>query len=460
MRLLVITTEPVPLPGVAATGAGLRAWGLARGLESRGLKAEIAFPEEVYSGPGGESLAPPPDGAYLFRRAALTELVRRLNPEVLVVQHWGIMKDLGEVNCPIALDLAGPHLLERLFWGSHAHEDDLQEKLSALRRADFVTCSGKFQRHYFLPYLARAGHRMDGPTDPLPVIPFSVPPDLPPEASGDSSHFIYCGFFLPWQDPSAALETLLEVFDATGMGTLDFFGGPHPLMDVSRGRFQALLERLKAHPRVNMRGVLSFDLLMNAYRAGGVALDLMARNPERELAFTTRTLYYLRAGLPVIYNDYSELSAPIRERRAGWTFDPSDKTALRQLLSDLVEGRVDIDPFRQAARRLVQEKYTWDTTISPLADFCSAPRQRDDKNRSALTVETQSLELEKMRREISALKSQWTTLQGKRSFRLYRRLMRSSTWFAPLAFLILLPVSLFLYCWFRFSDAMSKSQRS
>ncbi|MFH0794729.1 MAG: hypothetical protein V2A74_11920 [bacterium] len=377
-----------------------------------------------------------------------------------MAQHWGILKDLGEVDCPLALDLAGPHLLERLFWGSRAHDNDLQEKLAALRRADFVTCSGEYQRHYFLPYLARAGHRIDGTTDPLPVIPFSVPPELPTQAVGDSAHFIYCGFFLPWQDPSAALETLLEVFDETGKGALDFFGGPHPMMDVSRGRFQALLERLKSHPRVNMRGVQSFDRLLEAYRVGGVALDLMARNPERELAFTTRTVYYLWAGLPVVYNDYSELSVMIRESGSGWTFDPSQKGEVRKLLLELVEGRIDLAPHRQAARRLVQERFTWDKTISPLADFCSAPRRREVMDRAPSTQETQILELEQMRQEISALKSQWTTLEGKRSFQLYRRLMRSSTWLAPLVYLLLLPVSLFLYCWFRWSDSKDKSHGS
>jgi len=36
-RILVISGDILPYPGFPTTGAGLRAWGLAKGLESRGM---------------------------------------------------------------------------------------------------------------------------------------------------------------------------------------------------------------------------------------------------------------------------------------------------------------------------------------------------------------------------------------------------------------------------------------
>jgi len=41
------------------------------------------------------------------------------------------------------------------------------------------------------------------------------------------------------------------------------------------------------------------------YTGASVAWDVMARNPERELAFTSRTVEYLWC-LPVVYNNYAE----------------------------------------------------------------------------------------------------------------------------------------------------------
>ncbi|HUT25474.1 MAG TPA: hypothetical protein VM492_14105, partial [Sumerlaeia bacterium] len=150
MRILVVTTEPVPLPGFSTTGAGLRAWGLAEGLRGRGFDVEVAMPMDAVANVSADQRKRVE--SFLFERKRLTEHVRARNPDVLVMQHWGLMDRLGDVACPLAIDLAGPHLLERAFWGSPSPERDLAEKLDALARADFLTCSGRFQRHYFLAF--------------------------------------------------------------------------------------------------------------------------------------------------------------------------------------------------------------------------------------------------------------------------------------------------------------------
>src|SRR5690606_23877220 len=106
-------------------------------------------------------------------------------------------------------------------------------------------------------------------------------------------------------------------------------GGKHPVYPVDPGIFEPLLERLKQSPRVTAPGMVSHDDLIDRYRRAHVAVDVMKRNPERELAFTTRTVEYLWCGLPVIYHDYAELSDYIREYEAGWTVDPEDPEALR-----------------------------------------------------------------------------------------------------------------------------------
>src|SRR5690606_28942268 len=106
--------------------------------------------------------------------------------------------------------------------------------------------------------------------------------------------------------------------DKAGRGRLRFYGGAHPSMDASGGRFVALYKTLQHHPRVELCGWKPFAELTAEYaEKGHVALDLMQRNPERELAYTTRTMVYLQCGLPVIYNDYSEISHLIRANDCG-----------------------------------------------------------------------------------------------------------------------------------------------
>ena len=378
MSILLVTTEPVPLfPGMACTGAGLRAWGLAEGLRGKGFDVELAMASDAMT-------LVPPDlrervAPFLFERSGLTEHVRSRKPDIVVMQHWGLMDRLGEVGCPLAIDLAGPHLLERRAWGSETPERDLEQKLDALARTDFLTCSGHRQRLYFLAFAGQCGF---DPTDPdlLPVIPFSVSPDLPSEPEDrENDTFAYAGFFLPWQDPSVAIGAALDTMEQRDKGRLRFIGGAHPAGDMAHGAFDAILERLTTSPRASLEEPRPFDVLVQDLTRCGVALDLMARNPEREMAFPSRTVVYLSCGLPVITNDYDELSERIGQYEAGWRLDPTDGGAVARLVEELLRDPSQVRERGDNARRLVRECLTWDRTVGPLADWCATPSIRQNK---------------------------------------------------------------------------------
>lgn len=388
-HVLVITTEPLPVPGGLTTGAGLRAWGLAEGLTSRGFQVTIATPLE-----GDQAHAqaenPTDDRVRYFQRTEMQRLLDDVKPDVVVMQHWGLIYALPPLNCPLAIDLAGPHLLERLYWGNPDPQRDLDEKLTALRRADFITCGGTYQRHYFYPYLRMSG--FDVRSDAFPVIPFSVPPqslDVGANLDGEPT-FIYGGAFLAWQNPERALRLLLEEMDRAGRGRLLFYGGSHPSIDASGGKFIELYQYLKSHPRVEMRGWKPFWELVHEYAAEGhVALDLMERNPERELAYTTRTMVYLYCGLPVIYSNYSELTGLIESSESGWCLDPEDDAGFRELVASILENPAIATAKRPQARE-VAHRQNWEATIAPLAEFCANPIRRIHKNPSPAGTQTAS----------------------------------------------------------------------
>jgi hypothetical protein len=417
-RILLITTEPLPLEGWPTTGAGLRAWGLAQGLRSRGHEVALLMADDALAGFAPRvGDAPPtrelPEGVGVFNRLTLAEDPRRADCDAIVLQHWGVASLLGEIDRPLAIDLAGPHLLERRHWGSPHPERDAAEKIDALRRADFVTVSGERQRAYFLSFLAMAGWDLDADADPAPVIPFSLQADEKP-APVRPDRFIYGGFFLPWQDPTASIEIALEEMEAAGKGELVFIGGAHPRADVSRGRFADLAERLAAHPRVEMHPPMSYESYRALLREGGVALDLLARNVERELAFTTRTVQYMACGLPVIHNNYSELGAIVDRRSAGWAIDPEDRDRLREVVRGLLGGMIDPTFEAEAAHRLVQRQLNWEKTIGPLADFCAAPRRRASKPAARPTADDAAHRWAEAEAELEKTRSRLDTLLGKR----------------------------------------------
>jgi len=463
-RVLVLTTEPLPYRGLSTTGAGLRAWGLYRGLAASGLDVIPAMPTDAIA---GKTIEDPSfsSSRNLFSRNHLTDFVNEIEPDVIVFQHWGLIRHLQIAPCPIALDLAGPHLLERYYWrgGDDSHnkphktfdlrsEEDLAEKLQAIRRVDFVTCSGNFQRLYFLPYMTMAGYSISNET--LPVIPFSIDPS-PPEGVDQervSHRFVYGGMFLPWQNAEKPLRLLLEILDETGKGELCFYGGMHPSLDVSGGRYEGIVKLLSTHPRVTMRGILPFEELCREYCKADVALDLFLRNPEREIAFTTRTVVYMWCGLPVIYNNYSELSGYIKDRDAGWTLDPDDEKAFRRTLQDILEGREDLEKRREAAGKLVLSEFDWTKTVLPLAKFCHNPRYREGKTGKLLAFENRALRIRQLEKELEETRGELMTLKGKLWFRMYEKLHLLRPLAAPIVFLSTVLVSLFAMGLFMIAD--------
>jgi glycosyltransferase involved in cell wall biosynthesis len=379
--VLVVSGDTLPLPGLPTTGAGLRAWGLIKGLETRGHDVAYLMPETSL-----KSAAPDVDlsayQSYVYNNLGSEDLYRHiqeLSPEVMVFQHWSSAVPLARRSTiPVVIDFHGPLMLETLYQDSPQYLELRQTKIQTLAKADFFTCAGERQRHYFYPWLIQAG--FDLRQDLIQVIPVSLSPDLPNRApAAGEVTFVYGGVFLPWQDPSVALETLVSTLEERAAGRLKLFGGKHTSIQIPPGKYQDLLPHLERSSRVDLMGMIPRDALVETYLRAHVAIDVMARNPERELAFTTRTVEYLWCGLPVIYNDYAELADYIREYDAGWTVDPLDARALRSVFETILDDPACVTRKSINAQRLVRDCLAWDRTIEPLDSFCREPRKHDGR---------------------------------------------------------------------------------
>jgi len=372
-RVLVISGDILPFPGCPTTGAGLRAWGLAKGLESCGYEVIAAMPKSAT-----EKMASIPEEfvPLLYTQEDLPRFAARHQPDVIVLQHWLLANYFDEqIEWPVVIDFHGPLLLETQFQANPVLEKLRRDKIRALHKADFFTCAGEKQRYYFFPWLMLAG--CDLRDDLIKAIPVSLSPELPTHHSEGEPSFVYGGVFLPWQDPVLSLRTLVQTLETQQRGLLKFFGGKHPVVAVPTGKFDELRAELQQSSRVRMQPMIPRDQLIQEYCRSHVAIDLMQRNAERELAFTTRTVEYLWCGLPVIYNNYAELSSYIAEYQAGWTLDPNDVNGLRNVLHEMIAHPDMLETYSRNAQCLVRERLTWDRTIAPLDAFCRQPYKRE-----------------------------------------------------------------------------------
>ncbi len=398
-QVLVISSDILPLPGWPTTGAGLRAWSVGQGLASRGHAVMYSMPAAALEGRSVDATIR--DLAWTM--GTLSDVITRSRAEVVIACNWPVAANIHHCPVPLILDQHGPHLLERQYQAAfRGFEENARAKRLALSKADYFSCAGDLQRLYFLPWLMEAGFQLDDGR--VCSIPVSLSPELPPHEFSDEMTFVYGGVFLPWQDPRNGLQEVLAQLQQRERGCLQFFGGKHPVYPVDTGLFEELRAQLETHPRVQVQPMVAHDDLIEAYRHAHVAIDLMARNPERELAFTTRTVEYLWCGLPVLYNDYAELSRYIREYRAGWTIDPNNRAAIRAAITEAFERPDLVREYSRNAQRLVRERLTWERTIDPLDAICRAPTRRPRVSTAAAPPETQSTYL---------LGKAWQVLQRK-----------------------------------------------
>ena len=373
-RVLVLSGDVLPYPGLPTSGAGLRAWGIANGLAAAGHDVTLLMPAKVL-----DALQVPDERkaellpwTYIPERC--DEAIARWRPDILVLQHWWLATHVEAGDLPLVIDLHGPLLLETLYQNHPDYEDLAGQKIQALSRADFITCAGDEQRKYFYPWLMLAGFDLREPA--IAAVPVSLSPDLPPHRAEGEVAFVYGGIYLPWQNPLVALGALVERLEAHGAGRLHFFGGAHPVLKLAAAEYETIERRIAASERVVSHGLVPHDRLLDEYRRAHVAFDVMARNPERELAFTTRTVEYLWCGLPVVYNDYAELARPIRDYEAGWTVDPLDRAAIAAVVDAILADPAEVERRSDNARRLARERLAWDRTIGPLDAFCRQPQKR------------------------------------------------------------------------------------
>ena len=378
--ILVISPDLPPSTGHPTSGAGLRAWGLAEGLRSRGHEVTLAVPDTT-----ADAIEWKGDrGAVIFPGHDLDRFVRDRGPDVVVFQHWLLAGELRGDYRHTVIDLHGPLLLETLFRQGAEVAELFDRKVEAFSRAHFFTCAGERQKQYFFAWLLLAG--FDLRRAPIEVVRFSLPPEPPVHEYPCEPEFVFGGHFLPWQNPALGLEVLVQELESGDQGHLWLFGSYHSWVETgSLPAFERVRRLLGSSGRATVSPALNRADLIERYRKMSVAWDLMPYNCERGMAFTSRTAEYLWAGLPVVHQRYAELSELISTYEAGWLVDPDDPEAIRRVVRRILSNPEEIRLRGRNAQALARDWLDWSRTVDPLDAFVRDPdhkrgRRFDERN--------------------------------------------------------------------------------
>ncbi len=384
MKIVVFTTDVTPLAGLPTSGTALRTFGLIQGLKAHGHEVITSVPKSALG-----STLKNIDRASLdrtiqaeidtlercaFDGANQGALISEFAPDAILCGHWPAMTLQTKPSQAVIIDLAGPHLLERHYQGSPNQLGAIMAKMGVVGAADYYIVSGPRQRLYFLSFLLRA--QVPNAEKRIVTIPMPLDPNVPSRTAyagpeNDFPRFVFGGVFLPWQDPSAALEQVAASVLERNKGSLTLIGGAHPNYPIKEGVYAKLFQELGKNPRVVTKPLLPYAQFLNELSQADVAVDLMKWNLERELAMTIRSTTYLWAGVPVIYNDYADLGELIRRYDAGWCVSPSNREQLASVIDSIVDDPAMVQRKSENASRLARELFSWDRAVEPLLPFLS-----------------------------------------------------------------------------------------
>jgi hypothetical protein len=399
-RVVILSHDVV---GPKMAGPGIRYFHLARVLAAHArvtLAAPGATPPEIGDVPF--TLAAWSSGQDLVALTAQAEVV--LAPSDLV----GVHPQIGDSPAALVIDGYDPLLSEWLAMHHHLPLDTqralwqirLTHHAAQFHMGDFFICASERQRDWWLGQLEAQG-RINPATyaaDPtlrglIDVVPYGLP-ETPPQAtrpvikgvwSGievDDRLVLWGGGLWPWLDPETAIAAMALLADQHPNVKLVFPGTRHP---------NPGLENIPTRVESARRRAADLGLLDKTVFFGDwvpyadwpsvllesdVALTLHHATLETRLAFRTRILDYVWAGLPTVATAGDTTSDLVAAFDLGCVVDFGDTPAVAAALADLLA-----EPPTTRAARFAQARahLAWDRVVAPLVAFCRAPRRAADR---------------------------------------------------------------------------------
>lgn len=313
---------------------------------------------------------------------------------------------LGSNGVPLAIDGYDPLWAE---WLASAQTDQQQETQWQARRdelnhpclvGDFFVCASERQRDWWLGILEARG-RINPYTfsdDPslrrlIDVVPFGLL-DQAPQATrrvikgvwigiGEQDRVILWGGGLwPWLDPLTAIRAIARVYERRQDVRLIFPGIKHPnpiLKDLPTHNDAAhdLAKQLGILDKVVFFGDwVPYDDWQNVLLESDVALALHGEETfESRLAFRSRVLDYIWAGVPIVATRGDATGDLIAQNDLGILVENNDVAGVAEAIVRLLDAPAD---YKRRMEKL-RPSLTWERATQPLIEFCRAPRRAPDR---------------------------------------------------------------------------------
>ena len=229
-----------------------------------------------------------------------------------------------------------------------------------------------------------------------------------PGIGADDKILLWGGGLWPWLDPVSAIDAVAQVIDTHPTVRLIFPGTRHP-NPIMAGM---PTKNAEAMDRAQELGLIDQHVFFGDWVAYAdwpslllecdLALSLHFDSIETQLAFRSRVLDYIWAGLPIVATRGDATSELVKEHGLGLVVEYQDSREIAAAIVRLLD-----EPAAARAPQFVHARslYTWENAAQPLLHFCHHPL-RSAARASAGGPPFYTAQLAEQRRELAALKAE------------------------------------------------------
>jgi GT2 family glycosyltransferase len=324
---------------------------------------------------------------------------------------------IAQTNKIVVVDIYDPMHLEQLEQTRGEKPDERAHMIAMtteiindqLRRGDFFMCASEEQRHFWLGQLAGVGRLNPGNYDRdssldslLAVCPFGMSSKDPvrkrraikgvmPGISRTDKVIIWAGGVYNWFDPLTLILAVDQVRREHDDVRLFFLGMKHPNPNVPHMQMAWEAKELSDGLGLTDKYVffnetwVEYDDRQNYLLDSDLGVSTHFLHVETTFSFRTRMLDYLWARLPIVATEGDLFGRMIAAEGLGVTVPERDADALAEALARALYDKEFVAECRENVVR-VRQRFVWDRTLAPLANFCRNAMPAADSTRLSAII--------------------------------------------------------------------------
>jgi len=388
---LIVSFGPVPTPKYQKIeGGGMRCWGLALGLQSKGYDVTIAvnsnFLVDVDNVEGIHLTNWQEDDRFVAMMNTYDTLIINYSmggPMSFIVDHVSDHVNLI-LDCyvPIYIEVSARDSVDKAVeYSNYSH--DIIHYNKALKRGDYFLCANGPQKHLYTGVLSALGiiNPYSYKKDRILVVPFGVEsslninnphnPYLELGIKKDDFVLLWFGGLYPWFNIRPLLNTIKKLSAENKNFKFVIVGGKnpynnHPDFVKQYDTTRAFIEENKLlDSSVYFVDWVDFSDRINWYQNANAVISINNVGEENIYSWRTRVMDYVWGEVPMLTNGGDPLSDDLITNKAAIKLENTEEETLFKAIETILNNPKIISATKKELL-LQKERYYWENVVKPI----------------------------------------------------------------------------------------------